>query len=95
MGSTSKHRFDLLLRGGWVVDGSGGPPFRADLAVAGDRIAAIGRLAGADAAGRTGTGTGTGPGQRADAGRDPPDHVRAAARLARGAVAADDRLGSG
>ena len=37
----------------------------------------------------------SGPGQRADAGRDPPDHVRAAARLARGAVAADDRLGSG
>jgi N-acyl-D-amino-acid deacylase len=62
MGSTSKHRFDLLLRGGWVVDGSGGPPFRADLAVAGDRIAAIGRLAGADAAGRTGTGTGPGTG---------------------------------
>lgn len=45
MGSTSKHRFDLLLRGGWVVDGTGTPPFRADLAVAGDRVAAVGRLA--------------------------------------------------
>ena len=46
MGSTS-NRFDLLLRGGWVVDGTGGPPFRADLAITGDRVAAVGRLAGA------------------------------------------------
>ncbi len=45
MGFTSKHRFDLLLRGGWVVDGTGTPPFRADLAVAGERVAAVGRLA--------------------------------------------------
>ena len=50
MGFTSKHRFDLLLRGGWVVDGAGGPPFRADLAVAGDRVAAVGQLATATAA---------------------------------------------
>jgi len=39
--------FDLLLRGGWVVDGTGAPPFRADLAVRGDRIAAVGHLPGA------------------------------------------------
>ena len=25
--------FDLILRGGWVVDGSGGPAFRADVAL--------------------------------------------------------------
>ena len=50
MGSTSNHRFDLLLRGGWVVDGTGGPPFRADLAVAGDQVAAVGQLATATAA---------------------------------------------
>ncbi len=37
--------FDVVLEGGWIVDGSGGPPFRADVALAGDRIAAIGRLA--------------------------------------------------
>ncbi len=42
--------FDVLLRGGWVVDGTGAPPWRADLAVTGDRIAAIGHLAPATAA---------------------------------------------
>jgi N-acyl-D-amino-acid deacylase len=35
--------FDVLLRGGWVVDGTGAPPFRADLAVRGGRIAVVGR----------------------------------------------------
>ena len=25
--------FDLILKGGWVIDGSGGPPFRADVAL--------------------------------------------------------------
>ena len=50
-------------------------------------------LGGPGVPGRPGPGPGSG--QRANAGRDPPDHVRAPARLARGAVAADDRLGSG
>jgi dihydroorotase/N-acyl-D-amino-acid deacylase len=40
-------RFDVLIRGGRVVDGTGAPWFRA---LAGDRIAAIGRLSDADAA---------------------------------------------
>src|SRR5579864_2299751 len=33
---------DLILRGGTVVDGTGRPRYAADVAVAGDRIAAIG-----------------------------------------------------
>ncbi|MFN8522958.1 MAG: D-aminoacylase [Chloroflexota bacterium] len=39
--------FDLILEGGRVVDGAGNPEFPADVAVNGDRIAAIGRLGGA------------------------------------------------
>ena len=38
--------FDLLLKGGRVYDGSGMPSFTADVAVAGGKIAAIGRLNG-------------------------------------------------
>ena len=33
---------DILLRGGQVIDGSGGPPISADVAIRGDRIAFIG-----------------------------------------------------
>ena len=48
---------DLLIRNGRIVDGSGGAPYEADIAVSGGRIAAIGRDLGAarrsiDAAGR-------------------------------------------
>jgi N-acyl-D-aspartate/D-glutamate deacylase len=38
---------DLVLRGGTVVDGSGAPPFEADVVVEGDRIVAVGRHDGA------------------------------------------------
>src|SRR5262245_3815028 len=34
---------DLVIRGGTVVDGSGGKPFVADVVIEGDRIARIGR----------------------------------------------------
>ncbi|NJD09622.1 MAG: D-aminoacylase [Gemmatimonadetes bacterium] len=44
-----QERYDVLLRGGTVIDGSGRPGTRADLAVSGDSIAAIGDLAGASA----------------------------------------------
>ena len=40
---------DLIIRNGTVVDGTGGPAQRADVAVDGDRIAAIGDLRGVDA----------------------------------------------
>src|SRR2546427_11701794 len=36
--------YDVLLRGGRIVDGSGNPWFAADLAIRGDRIAAIGNM---------------------------------------------------
>ena len=41
--------FDLLITGGEVHDGSGGPARRADVAINGERIAAIGDLANAEA----------------------------------------------
>lgn len=40
---------DILIRGGWVVDGTGNPPYPADVAIAGDRIVDVGRLPGATA----------------------------------------------
>ena len=39
----------IVIRGGEVIDGSGRPRFRADVAIDDDRIAAVGRLAGARA----------------------------------------------
>jgi N-acyl-D-amino-acid deacylase len=42
--------FDLLIQGGWVIDGSGGPPYRADVALVETMIAEVGRLDGAEAA---------------------------------------------
>ena len=41
---------DWILRGGEVIDGSGGPRRRADVAIAGDRIAAVGDVAKAEGA---------------------------------------------
>lgn len=43
-GTGSAETYDLILRNGTVYDGSGGPPLRADVAVRGDRIAAVGTL---------------------------------------------------
>jgi N-acyl-D-amino-acid deacylase len=42
--------YDTLIRNGQVYDGTGGKPRRADVAIRGDRIAAIGDLADATAA---------------------------------------------
>ncbi|HET9982591.1 MAG TPA: D-aminoacylase [Longimicrobiales bacterium] len=41
--------YDVLIRGGRVLDGSGNPWFYADVGVTGDRIAAVGDLSGATA----------------------------------------------
>lgn len=45
-GCSSGPDYDLLIRGGTVFDGSGGPGQVADVAVSGDAIAAIGDLSG-------------------------------------------------
>lgn len=45
----SGERYDVIITGGTVYDGSGGAPVRADVAIRGERIAAIGDLSGASA----------------------------------------------
>jgi len=47
--SSSDRRYDVLLVGGWIVDGSGNPRYRGDVALRNDRIAAMGYLPGAAA----------------------------------------------
>lgn len=42
--------FDLVLRGGTVLDGTGAPGFPADVAIKGDTIAAVGEIAASQAA---------------------------------------------
>src|SRR5262249_15926284 len=39
--------YDLLVRNGKIVDGTGNPWFDGDLAIRGDRIAAVGQVRGA------------------------------------------------
>ena len=41
--------YDLIIRNGLIVDGSGKPPVKGDVAINGDRIAAVGTLSNADA----------------------------------------------
>ncbi|MDQ5843899.1 MAG: D-aminoacylase [Acidobacteriota bacterium] len=48
--TTSKPEYDLLIKNGLVIDGSGRPGYRADLAVKEDRIVRIGKLPDASAA---------------------------------------------
>jgi N-acyl-D-aspartate/D-glutamate deacylase len=56
--AASAQAYDVLIRGGRVLDGSGNPWIQADVAIRGDRIAAVGNLSEAtartviDAAGR-------------------------------------------
>ena len=41
---------DTLIKNGTVIDGTGSPRYEADVAIEAGRIAAIGRLGGAEAA---------------------------------------------
>ncbi len=54
---TAAQSYDVIIRGGRVIDGTGNPWFRADVALDGDRIAAIGDL-GTSTAGREVDATG-------------------------------------
>ena len=45
--SAQPERYDLIVENGRVVDGTGAPWFRADVAIRGDRIVAVGDLQGA------------------------------------------------
>src|SRR5260370_27197330 len=44
------NRFDILITGAKIVDGTGAPWFYGDVGIRGDTIAAVGRIEGADAA---------------------------------------------
>ena len=43
---TDDLRYDYVIRNGTVIDGTGGPARRADVAIRGDRIVEIGDCAG-------------------------------------------------
>ncbi|NAS24329.1 amidohydrolase family protein [Herbidospora sp. NEAU-GS84] len=36
--------FDVVIANGWVVDGTGAPPFRADVGISAGKVTAVGRL---------------------------------------------------
>jgi N-acyl-D-amino-acid deacylase len=45
--AAGQQSYDLILRNGMVYDGSGNEPYAGDVAISGDRIAAVGDLTGA------------------------------------------------
>lgn len=47
--AASAQEYDVLIRGGRILDGTGTPWYYADVALTGDRIAAVGKLANATA----------------------------------------------
>src|SRR5256885_7527194 len=42
--SAQRPRYDLVIKNGRIVDGTGAPWYRGDVAIAGDRIAAVGAV---------------------------------------------------
>ncbi len=49
IGRAQQPSYDLVIRDGRIIDGTGNPWFAGDVAIRGDRIVAVGRLAGATA----------------------------------------------
>ena len=45
-GCTTQPEYDFVLRGGTIYDGSGSQPVAGDIAIQGDRIAAVGKVNG-------------------------------------------------
>ena len=43
-GHIGDNMYDLVIKNGTIVDGTGAPPFRGDIAVSGNRITAIGKV---------------------------------------------------
>ena len=44
MTATARPRLDVIIRNGWVADGTGNPMYPADIAISGDRIVEVGRI---------------------------------------------------
>lgn len=86
----AQQQYDLIIRNGYVLDGSGNPWFRADIGIAGDRIKAVGRLDNAIAEREIdATGLYVAPGfidvhSHAGNGLDTPDRSAAEPLLAQG-----------
>ncbi len=58
----SEQRYDFIIRGARIYDGSGAPPSTGDVAVRGDRIVEVGELTGAAARKIDARGLGVAPG---------------------------------
>ena len=92
--SGESRQFDVILRGGTVLDGSGAPGIVADVALDGDRIAVVGDLSTAGAAEvLDATGLHVAPGfidvhSHAGAGLDSEDRSHAEPLLAQGITTA-------
>jgi len=50
VGASVEPRFDIVLKGGTLLDGTGAPAFAGDVGIVGDRIAALGEVAATQAA---------------------------------------------
>ena len=61
-GLSGQSRYDLVLRGGTVVDGTGAPRFIADVAIRGDRIVRVAERLGPGAVELDATGLVVAPG---------------------------------